>query len=68
MLRKAAVPSPRSTSTTIENTPIIDIKGYFPVCDRVNDAAIPAWPDWGIDHLPDEGMGLYEEYEEAQAA
>lgn len=51
-----------------ENTPIVDLKGYFPVCDRVNGATIPAWLDWGIDHLPDEGMGLYEEYEEAEAA
>jgi len=51
-----------------ENTPIVDLKGYFPVCDRVNGATIPTWLDWGIDHLPDEGMGLYEEYEEAEAA
>ncbi len=51
-----------------DNTPIVDIKGYFPVCDRVNGATIPAWLDWGIDHLPDEGMGLYEEYEETEAA
>lgn len=49
-------------------TPIVDIKGYFPVCDRVNNATIPPWLDWGIDHLPDEGMGLYEEHEEAEAA
>ena len=51
-----------------EGTPIVDIKGYFPVCDRVNNATIPAWLDWGIDHLPEEGMGLYEEYEEAETA
>jgi tRNA-Thr(GGU) m(6)t(6)A37 methyltransferase TsaA len=33
-----------------DGTPIIDLKAYFPVCDRVNDARIPAWlsdrPDW----------------------
>lgn len=51
-----------------EGTPIVDLKGYFPVCDRVNGATIPDWLDWGIDHLPDEGMGLFEEYEEAEAA
>lgn len=51
-----------------ENTPIVDLKGYFPVCDRVNGATIPDWLDWGIDHLPDEGMGLFEEHEEAEAA
>lgn len=49
-------------------TPILDLKGYFPVCDRVKEARIPDWLDWGIDWLPEEGMGLYEEYEEAQAA
>ena len=46
-------------------TPIIDLKGYFPVCDRVKEAHIPDWLDWGIDWLPDEGMGFFEEYEEA---
>lgn len=51
-----------------DGTPIVDIKGYFPVCDRVNGATIPAWLDWGLDHLPDEGLGLYEEYEEAEPA
>jgi tRNA-Thr(GGU) m(6)t(6)A37 methyltransferase TsaA len=48
-----------------EGTPIIDLKGYFPVCDRVKDAHIPDWLDWGIEWLPDEGMGFFEEYEEA---
>ena len=51
-----------------EGTPILDLKGYFPICDRVKDAHIPDWLDWGLDWLPEEGMGLYEEYEEAQAA
>jgi tRNA-Thr(GGU) m(6)t(6)A37 methyltransferase TsaA len=53
---------------TFDGTPILDIKAYFPVCDRVNGATIPAWLDWGIDHLPEEGMGLFEEYEEEVAA
>jgi len=47
-----------------ENSPILDIKGYFPVMDRVNDAVIPDWLDWGIDHVPEEGLDLYEEMEE----
>ncbi|MFW9928473.1 MAG: TrmO family methyltransferase [Candidatus Thorarchaeota archaeon] len=42
----------------INDTPIIDLKAYFPVCDRVKDASIPEWlvdwPEW----LPDEGLGL----------
>jgi tRNA-Thr(GGU) m(6)t(6)A37 methyltransferase TsaA len=41
-----------------DGTPIIDLKAYFPVCDRVRDARIPAWladwPEW----MPDEGIGL----------
>ncbi|MFX0210235.1 MAG: TrmO family methyltransferase [Candidatus Hodarchaeota archaeon] len=41
-----------------DNTPVLDLKAYFPVCDRVKDAKIPdwivGWPEW----LPDEGLGL----------
>ncbi|UCC27435.1 MAG: SAM-dependent methyltransferase [Candidatus Bathyarchaeota archaeon] len=40
------------------DTPIVDLKAYFPVCDRVKEARIPAWlsdwPDW----MPEEGIGL----------
>jgi len=47
-----------------EGTPVLDLKAYFPVCDRVKDAQIPEWltewPEW----MPDEGLMLYEEYEE----
>ena len=42
----------------IDKTPIIDLKAYFPVCDRVKDPIIPEWlvdwPEW----LPEEGLGL----------
>jgi tRNA-Thr(GGU) m(6)t(6)A37 methyltransferase TsaA len=41
-----------------EGTPIIDVKAYFPVCDRVRKADIPEWladwPEW----MPEEGIGL----------
>ena len=41
-----------------DNTPIVDLKAYFPVCDRVKDANIPewlvGWPEW----MPDEGLSL----------
>jgi tRNA-Thr(GGU) m(6)t(6)A37 methyltransferase TsaA len=41
-----------------DGTPIVDLKAYFPVCDRVKKAHIPPWlsdwPEW----MPDEGMGL----------
>ncbi len=41
-----------------DTTPILDLKAYFPVCDRVKEAKIPkwisGWPDW----FPDDGFGL----------
>lgn len=47
-----------------EGSPILDIKGYFPIMDRVNNAVIPEWLDWGLDHVPEEGLDLFEEMEE----
>ena len=47
-----------------DGSPILDIKGYFPIMDRVRDATIPEWLDWGIDHVPEEGLDLFEEMEE----
>ena len=42
----------------LDGSPIIDLKAYFPVLDRVRDANIPdyleGWPEW----LPDNGIGL----------
>jgi tRNA-Thr(GGU) m(6)t(6)A37 methyltransferase TsaA len=41
-----------------DGTPIVDLKPYFPVCDRVKKAKIPEWlsdwPEW----MPEEGIGL----------
>jgi tRNA-Thr(GGU) m(6)t(6)A37 methyltransferase TsaA len=43
-----------------EGTAIVDLKAYFPVCDRVEQAHIPpwlaGWPEW----MPDNGIGLEE--------
>ena len=43
-----------------DGTPIVDLKAYFPVCDRVQTIEVPAWvahwPEW----LPEEGIGLAE--------
>ncbi|MHA2246826.1 MAG: tRNA (N6-threonylcarbamoyladenosine(37)-N6)-methyltransferase TrmO [Candidatus Hodarchaeales archaeon] len=43
----------------INNTPVLDLKAYFPVCDRVKEATTPewivGWPEW----FPEEGLGLY---------
>jgi tRNA-Thr(GGU) m(6)t(6)A37 methyltransferase TsaA len=45
-----------------DGTPVLDLKAYFPVCDRVQKADIPewlqGWPEW----MPEDGIGL-EEYE-----
>ena len=39
-------------------TPVLDLKAYFPVCDRVQEVPIPEWlsdwPDW----MPEEGIDL----------
>lgn len=44
----------------IDGTPILDLKAYFPVCDRVQAATIPdwleGWPEW----MPEDGIGLEE--------
>jgi tRNA-Thr(GGU) m(6)t(6)A37 methyltransferase TsaA len=50
-----------------DGTAVIDLKAYFPACDRVKTASIPAWlsdwPEW----MSEEGIGL-EEYERDQQA
>jgi tRNA-Thr(GGU) m(6)t(6)A37 methyltransferase TsaA len=43
-----------------DGTPVIDLKPYIPVCDRVENARVGEWaadwPQW----LPEEGQGLEE--------
>ncbi len=43
-----------------DETPVIDLKAYFPICDRVKQAKVPQWiahwPEW----MPEEGIGLME--------
>lgn len=41
-----------------DGTPIVDLKAYFPLCDRVRQARIPEWlSDWPA-WMPEEGIGL----------
>lgn len=43
-----------------DRTPIVDIKGYYPVFDRVEKARVP---DWGFDmpdSVPEEGVKIWE--------
>ena len=41
-----------------DGTPIVDLKAYFPVVDRVKEAKIPEWlsdwPEW----MPEQGIDL----------
>ncbi len=43
-----------------DGTPVLDLKAYFPSCDRVREVQVPGWaaewPQW----LPEEGLGLEE--------
>jgi len=42
----------------MDGSPVLDLKAYFPVVDRVKDVRIPGylvgWPEW----LPESGIGL----------
>ena len=44
----------------VDGTSVVDLKAYFPVCDRVKDSYIPEWlsdwPEW----MPENGVGLME--------
>ena len=44
-----------------DGTPILDLKAYLPVCDRVQNMRVPNWasdwPQW----LPEDGLGIEEE-------
>jgi len=41
-----------------DGTKIVDLKAYFPVCDRVQEAHIPAWLDGWPEWMPEDGIGL----------
>jgi tRNA-Thr(GGU) m(6)t(6)A37 methyltransferase TsaA len=42
----------------IDGTPVLDLKAYYPVCDRVREVRVgwwaAEWPEW----MPAEGLGL----------
>jgi tRNA-Thr(GGU) m(6)t(6)A37 methyltransferase TsaA len=41
-----------------DDTPVLDLKAYFPTCDRVKDVRVGSWAtEWG-EWIPDEGQGL----------
>lgn len=42
----------------VDGTPVIDIKAYYGVCDRVKTTREPSWlPPWG-EWVPEKGIGL----------
>lgn len=44
---------------TDDGTPILDIKPYYPVLDRISDVTLPEWaPSEFAESVPDEGVGL----------
>jgi tRNA-Thr(GGU) m(6)t(6)A37 methyltransferase TsaA len=45
----------------LDGSPILDLKAYFPVLDRVREAHIPGWLEGWPEWMPEEGIGLYEE-------
>jgi tRNA-Thr(GGU) m(6)t(6)A37 methyltransferase TsaA len=41
-----------------DGTPILDLKAYFPTCDRVREVRVPSWAaGWG-EWMPEDGLGL----------
>ena len=44
-----------------EGSPLLDIKPYIPVVDRVRSPRVASWLDGWPDWMPPEGIGLYED-------
>ena len=42
----------------LDGTPVVDLKPYYPACDRVQKARIPEWLSGWPDCMPEEGLGL----------
>lgn len=41
-----------------DGTPLLDLKAYFPVLDRVKEVKMPWWTEGWPEWLPEEGIGL----------
>jgi len=41
-----------------DGTPVLDMKAYFPHCDRAKNPSVPDWASHWPDWLPDEGLAL----------
>jgi len=40
----------------VDETPVVDLKPYYPVCDRVREVKTPAWADEWPEWMPDQGL------------
>lgn len=41
-----------------DGTPVLDLKGYLPHCDRVRNVRVPDWASHWPEWLPEDGLGL----------
>jgi len=44
----------------LDGSPLLDLKAYFPVLDRVRDAHLPGWLKGWPEYQPEAGIGLEE--------
>ena len=44
-----------------DGSPILDLKPYIPVADRLEKVEVPDWFEGWPEYMPDEGFGLYED-------
>ena len=44
-----------------DESPVLDLKPYIPVADRLEKVEVPDWYDGWPEYMPDEGFGLWEE-------
>ena len=44
-----------------DGSPVLDLKPYIPVADRLEKVEVPEWYHGWPDYMPDEGFGLYED-------
>lgn len=44
-----------------DGSPVLDLKPYIPVTDRLEKVEVPEWYEGWPDYMPDEGFGLYED-------
>ena len=44
-----------------DGSPVLDLKPYIPVADRLEKVEVPEWFEGWPDYMPDEGFGLSED-------